>query len=129
MPVAIGDTFTLGQGGHLWMVITHPDGADGRFIMVNMTSLRLWTVDRSCILHVGDHPLVRHDSVIAYGDAEEWWERGECGYDDRLALQMIQPNAPLDIAVLRRVQDGASASNWFKKKRKPRVQACLVNPS
>lgn len=128
MPVAIGDTFTLGPGGHLWMVITDPDGPDGHFVMVNMTSLSPYIKDTTCHLHAGDHPFVQHDSVIAYGDAEEWWVHGECGYDDRLARQMIQPNAPLSLAVLRRIQDGTFTSHWFKKKWRPRVQACLVNP-
>ena len=110
------------------MVITHPDGPDGHFVMVNITSLRPHTVDTTCPFRAGDHPFVQHDSIIAYRDAKEWWVQGECGYDDRLALQMIQPNAPLDLAVLRRVQDGALTSHWFKKKWRPRVRACLVNP-
>jgi hypothetical protein len=128
MPASIGDTFTLGPSGHLWVVITHPEGPKGQFIMVNVTSLRSYTADTTCILHDGDHPFIHHDSVIAYSDAEEWWVHGDCGYDDRLAQQMIEPNAPLNDAVLRRVQDGAlTAHSWFKKKWKPRVQACLVN--
>jgi hypothetical protein len=127
MPVAIGDTFTFGPGGHLWVVITHPDGAEGRFVMANVTSLKAYTVDMTCVLHVGDHPFVKHDSVIAYGDAKEWWMNGDSGYDDRLAQNMVYPDAPLDVAVLRRIQEGAlKKHSWFKIKWKARVQACRV---
>ena len=122
----LGETFRLGEGGHLWIVITAPDGAEGTFIMVNMSSVGPHTEDLTCVLHVGDHPEVQHDSAIRYGVAREWWNGGDRGHDYWSGQGRIIPCQALDIAVLRRVQDGALNSDFFKKKFLPRVRACLV---
>jgi hypothetical protein len=124
--VTIGESFRLGQSGHLWMVITTPEGVDGTFVMVNMTSVGPHTEDMTCVLHVGDHPEVHHDSVIRYGLAREWWNGGDRGHDYWSEFGQITACQPLDNIVLRRVQDGALISPFFKKKFVPRVQACLV---
>jgi hypothetical protein len=78
--VTLGETFRFEvEGAHLWIVITSPDGGNGAFIMVNMTTLATHTVDKTCLLHVGDHPDVHHESVIYYADAREWWNSGPRG--------------------------------------------------
>jgi hypothetical protein len=124
--VTIGETFRLGAGGHLWMVITMPDGTNGRFVMVNMTT---FTVDKdaTCVLHVGDHPDVHHDSVIFYADAREWWNTGPNSHDYWFDMGEVFPCQPIDLPLLKRVQDGALASPFFKKKFLGRVRACLVD--
>src|SRR6266487_183381 len=92
--MVIGDTFQLG-GGHLWIAITVPDGAQGRFVMVNLTTLRPYTADQTCVLYDGDHPFVHRDSVVHYMDAREWWIHGANGYDEHLAAGNVTPNAHL----------------------------------
>ena len=78
--IALGQTFlVLAEGGHLWVVVTPPFGPEGDFIMVNMTTLRSSTRDRSCLLDVGDHPFIRHATAIFYGDAREWHAHGDNG--------------------------------------------------
>jgi hypothetical protein len=125
--IALGDSFHFNVDlGHLWMVITDPYGSAGNFLMVNMTSLRAHVADTTCILKVGEHPEVVHDSVVYYQDAREWWVDGDRGYDQILAKGLITPRLPLSRALLRRIQNGALASPYFKRKYVARVQACLV---
>jgi hypothetical protein len=122
----IGQSFRLGAGGHLWLIITHPDGASGSFVMVNVTTLDDDVVDISCILHKGDHPDVHHDSVVFYADAQEWFAAGDDGCDANLKANTILSGPTFTQPVLRRIQDGALASSYFKKKFRPRVLASLV---
>ncbi len=123
----LGDTFRLRvEGGHLWMIITTPTGPDHSFVMVNMTTLRGHVEDTSCILRLGDHPCVDHDSVVYYIDAREWWTDGALGYDTLLAKGRIIPREKLGDAVLRRIQDGALTSTFFKRKFRQSVQNSLV---
>ncbi len=123
--MVIGDTFQL-AGGHLWIAITAPDGLEGHFVVVNLTTLRPPTADQTCVLHDGDHPFVHHDSVIQYSDAREWWIEGANGYDEHLNAGNVTPNQHMSNVILRRVQDGALHSPYFAKKYLARVQACLV---
>lgn len=123
---AIGDSFRLVPDGHLWIIISDPLGANGAFIMVNVTTLRDTAFDRSCVLQRGDHPRIHHNSVIFYSDAKEWWVQGENGYDHWWQKNQIITHEPFSATVLRRIQDGALVSDHFKKKFRPRIQQCLV---
>jgi hypothetical protein len=108
------------------MIITAPIGPEGKFVMVNMTTLRGHVEDTSCILKPGDHPSIKHDSVVYYLDAREWWANGERGYDSLLAKGIILPQQKLDDTILRRVQEGALNSAFFKKKFRVFVADSLV---
>lgn len=50
---------------HLWIVITEPDPA---CIIVSLTTLRN-AKDQTVILRPGDHPFIRHDTVVFFADA------------------------------------------------------------
>lgn len=68
-----GDTFLMPAPGgvatpHLWIVITQPDPASHLCAIVSVTTLRN-SKDQTVLLKVGDHPFIRHDSTIYYGDA------------------------------------------------------------
>jgi len=68
-----GDTFLMPAPGgiatpHLWIVVTEPDPASNLCGIVSVTTLRN-SKDQTVILHVGDHPFIRHESTIFYGDA------------------------------------------------------------
>src|SRR5215469_3782445 len=68
-----GDTFLMPAPGgaatpHLWIVITQPDPLTHECAIVSVTTLRN-SKDQTIILRVGDHPFIRHDSTIFYGDA------------------------------------------------------------
>lgn len=59
----LGDTFHLLE--HLWVVVSNPT-ADGSIAMVNFTTLRR-PCDETCVLNAGDHPFIRHPTIVAYG--------------------------------------------------------------
>ena len=72
MMIPCGDTLlpspNQNTDNHLWVVVTDPEGDPPRVVMVNLTSFRPG-VDETVILNPGDHPFVRHKTVINYGDA------------------------------------------------------------
>ena len=68
-----GDTFLMPAPGgvatpHLWIVITEPNPSSNLCGIVSVTTLRN-SKDQTIILRVGDHPFIRHESTIFYGDA------------------------------------------------------------
>ena len=66
-----GDTFFLKGGAadrHLRVIISDPDINPDRVIFVSVTSFDV-TKEEACLLHVGDHPFVKHKSCIAYWSA------------------------------------------------------------
>ena len=72
MAVSCGETFFLSgthdTEPHLWIVLTDPEGNPGEVVVVNLTSQRPGS-DATVVLQRGDHPFVRHDTVVYYGDA------------------------------------------------------------
>lgn len=67
-----GDTFLMPAPGgiatpHLWIVVTEPDPVSNLCGIVSVTTLRN-SKDQTVILRVGDHPFIRHESTIFYGD-------------------------------------------------------------
>ena len=67
-----GDTFLMPAPGgfatpHLWIVITEPEPDSYRCAIVSVTTLRN-NKDQTVILGSGDHPFIRHQSTIFYGD-------------------------------------------------------------
>jgi hypothetical protein len=123
---SIGDSFLLGAGGHLWIIITQISAAR-TFVMVNVTSLDDEIEDTSCILREGDHRWITHDSVVTYKDAREWSCDGNGGYDLCLAQQRIVPHDRVSADVLRRIQEGALASEFTKNKFRSEIQSSLIS--
>jgi len=60
--------FPTGTNAHLCIFMTDPIGnEDARAVMVNISTYRdLPTQDKTVILDVGDHPYIKHKSVVAY---------------------------------------------------------------
>lgn len=110
----LGDTFLVGDGSHpshLWIIITTPRGPDGEFLIVNMTTLTEHKEDRSCVLDAGDHPFVRHKTVIAYHDARTGTQAAL-----REHSGMVHPREPVSAAILSRIQQGALKSAFLRPK-------------
>ena len=68
--IKLGTTFWGGSPDdpntkHLWFVITDPDSNHGLAVIVNMTTFRAGS-ESCCVLKSGDHPAVKHESVINY---------------------------------------------------------------
>jgi hypothetical protein len=64
----LGDTFIMGEGGHLWVVISDPS-THPEFIIVNVTK-NAFRAGKDCELSPGDHPFIKQKSYVAYGDAQ-----------------------------------------------------------
>ena len=72
--VIAGYTYHLAKPGHdtahLWIVVTDEDST-GEVAIVSLTSYRPWSTAHSnspVLLRRGDHPAVRHDSIVFYQD-------------------------------------------------------------
>ncbi len=101
-----GDTFLMPAPGgaatpHLWIIVTQP-----------VTTLRN-SKDQTVILRAGDHPFIRHDSTIFYGDAMIVDAR-RLEAEIAAALALVRETCPP--ATLKLVQDGVAASPFTRPK-------------
>lgn len=97
---------------HLWIVITEPDPVSRLCAIVSVTTLRN-SKDQTIILRVGDHPFIRHDSTIFYGDGMIVdAQRLEIEIAAGLALRRDKCSA----ATLKLIQQGVSASPFTRPK-------------
>jgi hypothetical protein len=60
--LALGDT--IKALGHLYVLCSDPT-PDGSFVGFNLTE-KDFDTDQTCMVHVGDYPYVRKESVVAY---------------------------------------------------------------
>ncbi len=70
MPIAAGDTFIPEKyDHHLWVVLSDPMVDPEKVVLVNFTT---HTVDEEqhCVLKKGDHPFIKHKTVVRYRDAK-----------------------------------------------------------
>ena len=105
-----GDTFLTGDGKennfHLWAVIT--PASEGEVVTVCVVTAH-WKSERLVVLGHGDHPFIKHESVVAYhfskirtiDDIEELLVRG-----------MARKREPLAPALLKRIQVGLLDSDF-----------------
>lgn len=72
MPIHVGNSLLLpkveGHTAHLWVVVTPPFGNPEEVVIVNITSLKE-NSDHTVVLNAGDHPFIKHPSVVYYADA------------------------------------------------------------
>lgn len=110
-----GDTFLFPLHGsrkaHLWIVVTQPDEA-GLCVIVMVTTLRA-DRDQTLILRSGDHPFIRHDSVVSYGDAQIIDARG---VESAIARGEAARKERCSPGTLRLIQDGLLASPFTRPK-------------
>ncbi len=121
----VGDVFLLTtppNDKHLFVIIAPTQ--NGKYLCVNVTSKRD-NSDTSCILQQGDHPFVRHDSVIAYRKAREVDAAVIQNQIDRGNCQQYQP---FSSKVLNRIQQGGLSSTRLKNKYKNYLNSFLNSP-
>ena len=102
-----GDCVLMPTGGpqsipHLWFVITEPQPDEGLCVIVSLTTLR-HDRDQTMLLNVGDHPFIRHASIVLYSDAQ-------------IAAGTIAQLEACSTRVLKLIQDGARQSPHTPKK-------------
>jgi hypothetical protein len=112
-----GDTFLMPAPGgvatpHLWIVVTQPDPRTHLCAIVSVTTLRN-SKDRTVILRPGDHPFVRHDSTIFYGDA---MIVDVLRLEAEIAAGLAVVREKCSAATLKLVQDGVVASPFTRPK-------------
>jgi hypothetical protein len=105
-----GDTFFLededGYDSHLWIVVTPPK--DGEVAIVCVTSERIHS-ETTVRLKVGDHPFLRHASVISYRHSRVTTvEEIEKNVKNGIAKSL----APASDALVKRAQSGLVDSDF-----------------
>lgn len=115
----VGETF-LGviDDQHLCVVIA----GTTELAIVNFTSHRL-PCDESCIVQPGDHPFVKHPTIVAY-------QRAFIQLNDELEAKRsagsLRMREPLSASLLLRIQQGALISKATPNKIKNAVRT-LIN--
>lgn len=111
-----GDTFLMGSIGgkkkHLWILLSDLNKHHGSGVIVNLTTDR----DRSggeCSLGIGDHPWLRSQCWVSYGDAmrlaPDKWPKIQHG----ITMGLIIPQNPLAKNHLEKVILAAKVSKAF----------------
>ena len=112
-----GDTFLMPAPGgvatpHLWIVVTQPDPQTHLCAIVSVTTLRN-SKDQTVILRPGDHPFIRHDSTIFYGDA---MIVDALRLESEIAAGLALVREACSKAILKLLQDGVVASPFTRPK-------------
>jgi hypothetical protein len=112
-----GDTFLMPAPGgvatpHLWIVVTQPDPQTHLCAIVSVTTLRN-SKDQTVILRPGDHPFVRHDSTVFYGDA---MIVDALRLESEIAAGLALVRERCSKAILKLLQDGVVASLFTRPK-------------
>jgi len=111
-----GDTFKFSPAAssdkHLWVVISDPESyPDDLVVIVSLTSHDLWK-DPACVLSLGDHPFIRHETSVYYAKAR-FVSRGRL--DHLVEVGDVIPNTPMEPEVLARIRRGAGDSDFIKE--------------
>jgi hypothetical protein len=120
-----GDTFiaplTSKAIEHLWIILTNAD-AEGKAVAVNITT-RHSLSETTVILNAGDHPFVKHPSVINYTDAQLIDLKAvETAIEKQPRNFVCKSHQPCSPDLLKRIQDGMRKTKSVKKHIK---QRCL----
>jgi hypothetical protein len=109
--VKTGDTFRIPQPGtsldsHLWVVISDPSIDAENILIVNFTTSRADS-DKACILQAGEHPFVKHETCVNYAGAKVV---AKASIDTLMQKGLLTPHASVSATLLKRIWDGAAAS-------------------
>jgi hypothetical protein len=104
-----GDTFRPADPTvdiHLWVIISDPVQDASRVLIVSLTTFKP-KKESVCLLDIGDHPFIRHQTCVAYNLANApslaQLERARDSGD-------LIPDVPVSDEVLRRIREGAALS-------------------
>lgn len=82
---------------------------DGKVLLVNVTSKK-FSSDDTCVLTIGDHEFIHHDSVISYADAIAV---DISKIQEAISMNVFKPHKPVSEGLLARIQAGALISDAF----------------
>ena len=99
---------------HLFICVTDAVGAAKETLIVPIQSHRAnITNDGACVLHVGDHPFIKHKSVVSYRDAKIV---EEAKLMNGVKAGLFVPREAIDTAVFARVCYGLEQSQFVAPK-------------
>ena len=110
-----GDAFYIRDRSvdtHLWVVISDPQRAPGRVIMVSVTTFEDYKED-VCPINAGDHPRVTHRSCVAYHEARMTTLERLIALRDGNHLSIQDP---ISGELLARIREGVNRSRTIKYK-------------
>jgi len=105
----IGDSFVIGQGGHLWVVISDPSLHNGEYIIANLTTDE-FRAGKECELNVGDHPWITEKCFVSFGDARKVTRAEDAKIAANMATRAIRKQYPMSGAVLQKIVTAAKQS-------------------
>ncbi|MDR3741715.1 MAG: hypothetical protein P4L40_22070 [Terracidiphilus sp.] len=117
-----GDAFMLDDDDeakeHLHVVLTNPT-AEGEVVTVAICTRKRWSEDIVC-LEIGDHPFIRHSSVVAYRYARI---RKCSAIEQALACGKARSKERISQQLLRRIQQALPESDFVSNE----VRAFFTN--
>lgn len=116
---------SLSKDPHLWVVCTRPN-RDDEVVVVCFVSSRPGTPQvRTCVMDVGDHPFITHETVADYPTSKVQTLR-----DLRVAITAGRLVARADASsqLLVRLRDGALESNRTPRMVQQLIRACWWAP-
>ena len=113
-----GDTFLLpkheSDPKHLWVVLTEPNTETGLAVCVNITTRQSYS-ENTVVLAPGEHPFIKHESVVYYSDAQELnLKELEAVLNSHHAI--CEQRQSCDPALLEKIQQGLLVSQFVKKR-------------
>lgn len=92
---------------HLTVVLTDPNLAMGRMVLVVPIITQRRRCDLTCVIRVGDHPFIKHPSCVDYS---RMFLRSEAQLIKMLESGAAVQEAPMPSDVLERILRGVGAS-------------------
>jgi|SRR5271157_1402856 len=108
----LGETFVMGTGGHLWIVISDPV-AHPECIIVNITS-DVFRAGKECELGPGDHPFITDKSYISFGDAKKVTPEAEAKLQQCVESGLVTRHAVMRRSVLDRIVAAGKVSKALR---------------
>jgi hypothetical protein len=106
----LGNTFVQ---VHLWIVASLPWPDDGSIVVVNFTTRRKDS-DTNCLVQAGEHPWVKHETVVEYEKARIFDLATQATVMKQPSI--CPPHKDVSEELLARIQQGALISDLTKQK-------------
>lgn len=111
MSVDYSPGFAFVLNGHLWVVVAELSGDTDQVIIVSLTTIKV-NSDTTVVFDVGDHPFIKHKTVISYIDARP--------LDKSLLIRRIEQRdfdkrQPFDADKVKLIQKGLLQSTFTSK--------------
>jgi translation initiation factor IF-2 len=105
----VGDSFVIGKGGHLWIVISDPAKHNGDYIIVNLTTDE-FRAGKECELNPGDHEWITEKCFVSFGDARKVTPAEDAKIAAHMATKAIRKQFPVKTTLLQRIISVGKAS-------------------